>query len=722
MTPRSNPADWLNTQGAERKAALDFAAEVLLADYMQRWPCAAPVDLLRLAESLGAEITRIRDLEGGARLIPLRGGFQVLVSETLESNRARVAIAHELAHTLFYDRQTEAPKRLIAPSNAEEHFCADLARRLLAPSYLLTTGTATELRQDELYRLAVDRFQLSRLAAARLILQDYGLGSGTAARWQRTAGGWLQVPSTACKSDKLSPLECSQMDQFVKNWLEDNARAGDDYDVIDASFDPGGESVFVFVGSQQPIVNRLGEAPTSGNATREGTLRDHIFISYATEDGLFVDWLCLRLAAEGYSVWCDRLKLLGGESYPGDIDRALKERTFKVVAVLSKHSISKPNPTKERTLALQLGRERNEDFVIPVNLTGLSPTEIDWMQSDLTFIRFDLSWAEGLRALLRKLEQAGAPRAFLDTSSISMLLNSSDCVDASPERLWTNLVTIKRLPSCLFRYEHELPMTKDFAVEALRLWPHYRENASVCWSFEAPPPDLRSKFRFGLYGTCERWRYAEGPDLNFLHIGKKVCNATLRHRLLRAGMAWDQASQVIYFASIPKNERFAFTTYNGTSWLKAVGIRSFATQNGRIQVRYHLAPFLRTLLDRTGHDRVEVKVKLYLIDVQGQPLPAAVAHRRRKSICRSWWNHQWLSRVFAILEVLSESSDSIRIGYPPDQQLVLGRFPLSLSIAHRLLEQKLRLDREAENADVAIAAGDDEVLEEESSADELHGQ
>jgi len=50
---------------------------------------------------------------------------------------------------------------------------------------------------------------------------------------------------------------------------------------------------------------------------------DHLFISYATEDAGFAEWLSVRLAAEGYKVWCDRTNLLGGESYPKDIDRAI---------------------------------------------------------------------------------------------------------------------------------------------------------------------------------------------------------------------------------------------------------------------------------------------------------------------------------------------------------------------------------------------------------------
>jgi hypothetical protein len=73
----------------------------------------------------------------------------------------------------------------------------------------------------------------------------------------------------------------------------------------------------------------------------------------------------VRLAAEGYKVWTDRIKLLGGESYPKDINTAIKSRTSRFLAVLSRSSVEKPNPVKERTLALNLARERKENFLVP---------------------------------------------------------------------------------------------------------------------------------------------------------------------------------------------------------------------------------------------------------------------------------------------------------------------------------------------------------------------
>lgn len=100
----------------------------------------------------------------------------------------------------------------------------------------------------------------------------------------------------------------------------------------------------------------------------EPTERDHLFISYATEDAALAEWLTLKLTAGGYRVWCDRVKLLGGESYPRNIDAAIEKRTFRMLALISRSSKSKDNPVKERTKALALGRQRKEDFLIPPGL------------------------------------------------------------------------------------------------------------------------------------------------------------------------------------------------------------------------------------------------------------------------------------------------------------------------------------------------------------------
>jgi len=174
--------------------------------------------------------------------------------------------------------------------------------------------------------------------------------------------------------------------------------------------------------------------------------REHLFISYATEDWPLAEWLTLRLTSEGYRVWCDRFKLLGGESYPRDIDKAIANSTFRFIGLLSKNSIDKENPLKERTQALNIARERKEDFIIPIKVDDIRLTELGWMMSDLTYIDFSRNWAAGYGQLLKKLESVSAPRPLENGKSIaSQVFLDSNAMKDEPERVHSNCLQIVKI-------------------------------------------------------------------------------------------------------------------------------------------------------------------------------------------------------------------------------------------------------------------------------------
>jgi TIR domain len=93
-------------------------------------------------------------------------------------------------------------------------------------------------------------------------------------------------------------------------------------------------------------------------------VRDTLSLSHANpEDNEFTLWLALQLANEGYRVWCDLTKLLGGEVFWDDIEAVIRTRTAKVLYVLSRTSNGKDGPLREPQLAQSLARkERIQDF------------------------------------------------------------------------------------------------------------------------------------------------------------------------------------------------------------------------------------------------------------------------------------------------------------------------------------------------------------------------
>ena len=186
---------------------------------------------------------------------------------------------------------------------------------------------------------------------------------------------------------------------------------------------------------------------TSGHAA------DYFFISHATEDNPLSDWLALKLAALGYKVWYDRFDLLGGERFSRDITTAING-AFRLLAVVSKVSKEKDNPVKEWTAAINIGRERKTDFLIPLMVDHMSPTELPWQLSDITWVPFADNWATGLRQLLENLEKIDAPKTAADGSRIARnALTESNTISANPEVLHSNIIRINRVPKAIHRFK-----------------------------------------------------------------------------------------------------------------------------------------------------------------------------------------------------------------------------------------------------------------------------
>lgn len=448
--------------------------------------------------------------------------------------------------------------------------------------------------------------------------------------------------------------------------------------------------------------------------------RDHLFISYATEDWPFVEWLTLRLTAEGYKVWCDRLKLLGGESYPKDIDAAIKWRTFRFLAILSHNSVKKPNPLKERTLALNLARERNESFVVPINLDGISPTDLDWMVSDLTFIPFHFSWAEGLAQLLKVLGASNAPKGLPDgRSAAASWFESQDLVKPKQERLWLNVAEIREMPRDIYRYETPTLIPDEDRVQLLKQWPHICEGQAF-WAFESPAPELSDKYRFTQQGRRQNWYSLTPDDVGLRQLAVRLLNAAMKSVALARGLAALPDGSTTYFPDgLLAGNRLTFTGYDKKlTWTRCVGVRNFRTLTGTESCRYHLAPRMRVWLGRTIGDIVQVRIHLHITNLEGQTLEAKAALRRRKRICRTWWNHHWLARTFAILQFLAGNKSSIQIG-EGTQRLAISSFPLTAHIGWGLDESQLGPTKsEPEEADEAILDLADEEPDEKQGAED----
>lgn len=445
-----------------------------------------------------------------------------------------------------------------------------------------------------------------------------------------------------------------------------------------------------------------------------GADRDHLFVSYASEDGSLAEWLTLRLTSEGFNVWCDRTKLLGGESYPLDIDTAIKNSTFRVIALLSRHSIRKPNPVKERTLALSIGRERKTDFLIPLNVDGLSPTELDWMTSDLTFIPFHQSWAEGLKRLLKKLSQIKAPRKPTGgRESVADWLTTEEMVVRKTERLWSNVVPIIEIPEDIRRYYvHKKSAVWGDSID----WPFFQKEGDEdhVWAFGPPPNGLQSDF---LEQKKVNWRNNDTVDnTNTIDLISGLLRQTLVLHCLRKGLRRSNDGEDIYFPEgLLNDNKLYFRRYDGKQvYTKVVGERFFRTaENTTERSKYHLAPSFKPLMARFGGPSYQFNLRILWTDLFGNEYLRGKSNSRRRKLTKNWWNYQWLSRIMATISWITDGKPECVLLSSEHGNVIMAGTPITTGSSVGIDEEAIAsISSEEDETEVIDDLADDENEEE----------
>lgn len=398
---------------------------------------------------------------------------------------------------------------------------------------------------------------------------------------------------------------------------------------------------------------------------------DHLFISYATEDSALAEWLALRLTAEDYKVWIDCFKLLGGERFPQDIDAAIKTKTFRLLQLVSRSSIDKPNPTKERTLALSIGRARGIDFLIPLNVDGIPAEELNWMLSDLTYIPFCPGWARGFTQLLKKLRKVGAPRFEGDGRAIaaSQFL-PDDVLTSEPESLYSNLIPVAQSPEVIhrFRWSRHLSALERQALEDA--WPHYATERQdglhrrmYSYAFEAPPTGLVENFLTYEEGGAV-WSQTEEMDgISCWQLARPLLTKTLVRAMRQRGLEVTTGRwQDFYFpGGLLEKDKIWYRSYTGGKVpLQVAGERTF---RGKETFRYNLGFHMDFVRLSGGELAAKFRTRLKISDAKGDPFDSHItANARRKSITRTWYNDDLLKRELAILSFLAHGGDAIDLG------------------------------------------------------------
>lgn len=409
--------------------------------------------------------------------------------------------------------------------------------------------------------------------------------------------------------------------------------------------------------------------------------RDHLFISYASEQAALCDWLARRLAIEGYAVWYDRLKLLGGEDWPKDIDRAIEKRTFRMLALMSRAYTQKPNPRGEWLKGSAFGRNelKIEDFVIPLNTEGLRPQEIPWNFQTTNYIAFSPSWSNGLTDLLSKLESVKAPRALSEGHRLAARsIIPAPVVLDSTEQLISNCFPIEQIPRQIKTFAANSDLSDEDFRELRTKWAFHDVSPTRCLAFHGCPGELAR--RFGLrYVGQHSWRTAtriEGVQTR--HILVTLIRRSLELIFVSHGMKYDPSAKMWYLPDRKSDKWITCTLVNGkTSRFLRVGTRSYWSSRGSEKYRYHLSPSLSILGKLDDSPILALRIRIYLTDMTGNPLEHGKALSRRKHLTKSWFNREWSVRTLGLIQSLGANERFITLGPEGDQQLIIDTMPVS---------------------------------------------
>lgn len=409
---------------------------------------------------------------------------------------------------------------------------------------------------------------------------------------------------------------------------------------------------------------------------------DHLILDHLDVDAPVAHWLARRLSLAGFNVWCRGLAPLAGSSAGETIRALLGSRAFRYICVLSPDAVSDPELLGRLQFAHAMGVQRGHSLVIPATARPFPQEALDLQTRSLVPARFDESWATGLREVEAVLAAAHCPRQ--PTGARDLVVRSyfpAECITVSPEVLASNLFRVTELPKAIVRYLSKRPLEIDgHAIDdspGASEWAFRRINARQFLSFVPPPAAFVEQFEMRAKGGTAL-SSLEIDGVRVRDLVPELIRKSLYSECRRRGLCYFEQRRLIYFPpGLLKNEFISFSTLTGeTSRFAVTGERKHGYGPRASSYRYHVAPvFAPSRQEGDAGYQVILRIRVHLTNLLGHPFPGHTGAARRKKLCRSWWNAEWLNRTLGVMQFLASGQSSVVIGEPTSSRLVIDSRP-----------------------------------------------
>lgn len=427
-----------------------------------------------------------------------------------------------------------------------------------------------------------------------------------------------------------------------------------------------------------------------GEDTRK---HDMIFVSHANpEDNQFALWLSLRLANCGYPVWCDLTKLLGGEYFWEDIEKAIRSRTQKFLFVLSKTSNYKPGALDELNLALTVERRDNlKDFVIPLLIDDLQPKDFNISLQRRIAIPFHQNWASGLKQLLTKFDKDKIlkdPR--FNPSAVNTWWEANTLTDCAirteSEDYFSNLFPIKSLPPVI--YIHTFQTSYSYALKKNRLHYPYRRNGSYLISFASADNLTQNAPLEGLIINSKLINlqdFLQGISTPLTLKSQDAQNmVTDLVRKSWENLAWSKLplhklgkyKKAVYFRNDYIKGNRVKAQLDFVSGRDIVGCRNRRDQYGNIirTTYWHFALEAKPIIFPYPAFFIIPHV-LFSNDGKNIWESDLRNNKARRRYCKDWWNPEWRDRLLGMIDWLGDKQGYMELSLGSEKDVQVSTIP-----------------------------------------------
>lgn len=418
---------------------------------------------------------------------------------------------------------------------------------------------------------------------------------------------------------------------------------------------------------------------------------DHVVIDHVDSDAGLALWLSRRLTLAGFRVWCRGIAPLAGSSATDIIHSLIVSRAHRYIAILSPEALTDPEFTVRRSAALAAGAQQGTSILLPAIARPIDINLLDQQTRSLTPSRFDASWAEGLKSVEAALAAAGCPRTLSGAHELAIRSYFPDeIITGECEELASNLFKVTRFPDVIHRFYASTPLGEDNGPLTGQ-WAFRRVSDTHFLSFHQPPAQLAIDHGITNKGGSVLKGLAQIDGIPASDLVTELIKKSLYAECRRRGLQYCTDRKLVYFpGQLLKNDNLRIQRLDGShTHFSVVGERSHGWKDRATKYRYYIAPVFAPMGDPDNGYDIITRIRVHITDHKGGLYSGRAAHIRRKKLCKSWWNEEWLNRVMGVMQFVAGENDRIVIGQIDSERIVIDRLPKTYLAPIRLNEEAL---------------------------------